>query len=79
MSAVETMKGLKFELGQIVATPGAIELANDIRQEQQIESVPVFSVMLFRHSRGDWGEVCDEDKRANDAALLSGDRLATGC
>ncbi len=31
--------------------------------------------MLFRHCQGDWGDVCEEDKRANDEALKSGARL----
>lgn len=30
---------------------------------------------LLRHLGGDWGNLCDEDKRLNDAALKSGDRL----
>jgi hypothetical protein len=28
---------------------------------------------LQRHARGDWGDVCDEDKQANDRALKNGD------
>ena len=30
---------------------------------------------LDRHVQSDWGEVCDEDKRLNDEALVSGGRL----
>ena len=30
---------------------------------------------LERHMACDWGEVCDEDKRANDQALVDGSRL----
>jgi len=29
----------------------------------------------MRHASGDWGEVCDEDKQANEQALINGDRL----
>lgn len=32
-------------------------------------------VALQRHIRGDWGDVCAEDKAANDAALREGGRL----
>ncbi len=57
----------KFPLGQIVATPGALEALEAAGQS------PDF--FLAKHSQGDWGEVCDEDKRANDEALVSGERL----
>ena len=30
---------------------------------------------LEKHVQGDWGEVNDEDKRANDQALVDGSRL----
>ena len=30
---------------------------------------------LRRHARGDWGELCKEDKAQNDRALLNGNRL----
>jgi hypothetical protein len=30
---------------------------------------------LARHMRGDWGDVCAEDKAANNAALRNGDRI----
>jgi len=30
---------------------------------------------LARHARGDWGNVCAEDKALNDQALKTGDRL----
>ncbi|MBN1609985.1 MAG: hypothetical protein JW940_25385 [Polyangiaceae bacterium] len=55
-----------FPLGQIVATPGALGLGIDL--------LP----LLRRHARGDWGEMCEEDLRANDAALLRGGRLFSG-
>ncbi len=55
----------KFEPGRVVATPGALE------------SVPRGEMMaaLDRHSRGDWGECCQEDADANDRALEEGARL----
>ncbi len=56
-----------FRLGQIVATPGALaalELAGDS-----------YSQFLDRHVRGDWGDVGEEDAKANDLALQEGDRI----
>jgi len=57
----------KFSLGQLVATPGALEAL------QQAGQSP--ADFLARHVRGDWGEVCDDDKRANDEALVHGARI----
>ena len=31
--------------------------------------------MVRRHLAGDWGDLCDEDKKANDAALTHGQRI----
>ncbi len=30
---------------------------------------------LHRHQSGDWGDLCDDDTRLNNAALKHGDRL----
>ena len=57
----------RFSLGRIVATPGLLEIL-----EQSKESPAVF---LDRHIGGDWGDVDDEDKQANDQALIDGARL----
>ncbi len=57
----------KFDLGQVLSTPGALEALQDSGQ------APDF--FLGRHIRGDWGEVCDEDKMLNDQALIDGGRL----
>ena len=56
-----------FRLGQTVATPGALEALGQAGQ------LPFH--FLARHARGDWGELCPADKRANDRALREGDRL----
>ena len=57
----------KFSLGRILATPGAIELA----QTHQIS----LRQLLFRHAIGDWGDLCHDDQRANFEALANGSRL----
>jgi hypothetical protein len=57
----------KFDLGQVLATPGALEALQESGQ------TPDF--FLEKHHRCDWGEVCDEDKQLNDQALVDGSRL----
>ena len=50
----------RFSLGQIVATPGALQALDDAGQ-QPVE-------FLARHVRGDWGDLDASDNQANDAA-----------
>jgi hypothetical protein len=57
----------RFHLGQIVATPAALEAI-----EQAGQSPAEF---LHRHTHGDWGELCDEDRELNDAAVECGSRI----
>lgn len=57
----------KFPLGQIVATPDALEALE--RNSQWPED------FLDRHAVGDWGTVWGEDKDANEEALLTGARI----
>lgn len=57
----------KFDLGQVVATQGAIQAL--------AESGMDASFFIDKHLRGDWGEVDADDQRANDQALLDGSRL----
>lgn len=57
----------KFNLGQVVATPGAIEAM------EEAGNTPLD--FLMRHVNGDWGDVDAEDSQANDVALKLGERL----
>ncbi|MGO9110620.1 MAG: hypothetical protein ACLP9L_15470 [Thermoguttaceae bacterium] len=57
----------KFPLGRLVATPDALRALEKAGQS------PAF--FLEKHMSGDWGEVDDEDKCANDEALVNGDRV----
>ncbi|WDI43718.1 hypothetical protein [Bremerella sp. P1] len=61
------MPSPKFDLGQIVATPGALEALESAGQNP--------TEFLTRHVAGDWGELDQEDQQANDDALQSGARL----
>ena len=56
-----------FALGQVVATPGAL----DTLREAGIDP----SALLTRHVTGDWGELPEEDLEANREALAQGYRL----
>ncbi|WP_296509538.1 type I restriction endonuclease subunit M [Rhodoferax sp.] len=57
----------KFQLGQCVATPGALALLEKTG----------FSVafLINRHLHGDWGDVCKEDAEMNELALIDGSRI----
>ena len=56
-----------FPLGQVVATPGALEALEESGQEP-IE-------FLRRHMRGDWGQLDKEDIQENEYSLKHGLRL----
>lgn len=57
-----------FELGQVVMTPGVIDLPYFARIDNVI-------AVLVRHQSGDWGEMDPEDCQANTEALTYGYRL----
>ena len=57
----------RFPLGQLAATPGALDLLEQHR-------VSLFE-LLARHVRGDWGDVRAEDAHTNDQALIHGYRV----
>ncbi len=64
MSQHETKK---FSLGRIVATPGALEALRDSGQTP--------AEFLARHVTGDWGDLDQEDRSFNNAALIDGSRI----
>lgn len=57
----------KFPLGQVVGTPGALEVLAASGQTP--------NEFLARHQNGDWGDLDDEDKRLNDEAIQDGSRI----
>lgn len=59
----------RFSLGKIYVTPGAAKLL--ARQGKLADDY------ISRHLRCDWGDVIDDDKAMNDAAVSSGDRIVS--
>jgi hypothetical protein len=55
----------RFDLGRVVATPGAFEVGFNARN------------LLGRHAAGDWGDVDAQDRRANDLAVKTGARIVS--
>ena len=58
-----------FPLGRLVATPGALDSATPAE----------LLALVRRHAAGDWGELDAEDRRANEQALRTGERLLSAC
>jgi hypothetical protein len=59
--------GAVLSLGQMVITRGiAFDVEEDENFRQFVQSC------LARHSRGDWGDLTDEDRKLNDEAVKSG-------
>ena len=59
--------GPLFQLGQLVATPAALEF---------LATVPCGVLPLVaRHVRGDFGDLCDEDRESNRQAIQYGSRV----
>jgi hypothetical protein len=61
------MAKTRFELGQVVATPGALAALTESGQNA-VE-------FLLRHASGDWGGLSEEDRKENEFSLLHGFRL----
>lgn len=57
----------RLPLGTIVATLGALRALTDAGETA--------ATLLSRHERGDWGDLCAEDRDANRRALVLGYRL----
>ncbi len=61
------MSAGKFQLGQIVATPGALAALEESGEQP--------STFISRHAAGDWGDLSEEDRRENEFSLTHGLRL----
>ena len=58
---------IRFELGRVVATPGALSALQKAEQEPR--------EFLDRHVNGDWGEVPEADKQENELSVEQGFRI----
>tara|TARA_R110000751_G_scaffold295484_1_gene403810 strand:+ start:260 stop:535 length:276 start_codon:yes stop_codon:yes gene_type:complete len=58
---------LLFELGAVVATPGAISLMGDVDT--------VLPPLIARHVFGDWGDLDEHDVEMNNEAVTLGNRI----
>lgn len=61
------VKTAKFQIGKVVATPGAVSALQEAGQSPW--------EFLALHLAGNWGTVDAEDKAANDNALRDGSRI----
>lgn len=59
-------------MGQIIATPGAIEALCEVHGNRWREGA---RVLLMRHAKGDWGDIHPEDRGLNEKSLENGSRL----
>lgn len=59
------MPEARFSLGQVVSTRNALNALDATSVHEAIA----------RHASGDWGDVCDEDRRSNEEGLVHGSRL----
>ena len=57
----KTQPQFKLRLGNIVATRAALTALGNTGESP--------NHFLRRHHTGDWGELCDEDRKLNDAAV----------
>jgi len=60
-------KTICFLLGQIVATPGAL----DVLDRGAVNAAD----LLQRHQSGDWGNVPPEDAEENELSIVNGNRI----
>ena len=60
----------KFELGKIVMTNGIARYLSE-----DMDRFWTLNKCLYRHRCGDWGDLCEEDKQANDYAVEHGERI----
>jgi hypothetical protein len=62
-----TRKELRFSLGQVVGTPGALHAFEEAGQHP--------AEFLSRHVSGDWGDLCEEDVTENELSVDQGFRI----
>src|SRR4051794_32838459 len=65
VTKTKAFSSLCLNLGMVVLSPGAIRVL--------VGNNELPTAYLQRHESGDWGDIGDEDKSANDAAVGQGD------
>jgi len=63
--SLSSLPTAKFRLGRIVMTHSVM---NSLSEEDIFTGIR-------RHQSGDWGDVCENDRAANDRALTEGTRI----
>ncbi len=67
LAAIDGAASVSFELGELVVTPGA---------QRAVVELGINPAQLFdRHRAGDWGDVSEGDRIANENALKTGARI----
>lgn len=66
---------MKFEMGELVATPGALKALDEASPRKGLSAMALVAPYLIRHLSGDWGVVSPGDKKANDCAIDGEDRI----
>ncbi len=59
----------RFEIGKTFATSGVTSLAERLEVD--------LAKFIWRHHCGDWGDLCQEDKQANEDAIEHGLRIVS--
>lgn len=65
----------KFELGQVVMTNGINNVITNGGNVADADKVFNLLECIDRHKSGDWGNLCEEDKKVNDYAVEHGERI----
>lgn len=63
-------RSAKFDPGQICFTPGALAVFAQARSREQ-----TLETLLMRHVSGDFGDVDEADRRANEIAITDGNMI----
>jgi hypothetical protein len=64
-----------FELGHVVATLALVyELNERHNGDENFTNLMIFA-LLEKHRHCEWGDLCAEDKKANEYALKNGERI----
>lgn len=62
----------RFQLGRVVVTRGVVELLDTL---PDVDATRLVHGLIGRHVAGDCGDMCADDKLANEQAIAHGDRI----